>query len=343
MRSLCRLLLPFLVIPACGGEAEPGFEEVPLPATQADHSLVPPVRSFIGMNECAAAQAGARPGWAPVWCDEFEGDEIDRSKWNFDIGDGGNLPSGPGWGNDELEYYTAKSHNARLTGGELVITADRDGPHYANGVARAYQYSSARLTTKGKGDWVFGRIEMQAKLPRGQGLWPAFWMLPTDSIYGGWAASGEIDIMELRGQEPDRVLGTLHFGEQWNQNKFAGCDYRLQKGSFVDDYHVFAFEWEPTEMRWYIDDRLYATHYPRDKQPRPPKCLAADGTSQAPSGDYLNGWYSSGGDSPAPFNERFHLILNLAVGGRFLGPPDGTTSFPQSMNVKYVRVYQRNP
>lgn len=179
---------------------------------------------------------------------------------------------------------------------------------------RGSRYTSARLVTKNKGDWLYGRFEIRAKLPYGQGIWPAIWMLPTDWEYGGWPISGEIDIMELVGHEPGTVYGTIHYG---NPHTYTGAHYSLPAGqTFADDYHVFALEWEPGEIRWYVDGYPYQTQ---------------------------TEWFTSStkGVYPAPFDKRFHLILNVAVGGVWPGYPDETTVFPQVMSVDYVRVYQK--
>ena len=176
------------------------------------------------------------------------------------------------------------------------------------------QYTSARLRTRNKGDWRYGRIEMRAKLPTGRGLWPAFWMLPTDEVFGGWPRSGEIDIMELVGHEPNRVHGTIHFGNAWPQNQWQGTSFTLPQGTFNDDYHTFGVEWQENEIKWYVDSTLYFVRVP-----------------------------SHLGSLNWPFNERFHIILNVAVGGNWPGSPNASTTFPQSMVVDYVRVYQRSP
>jgi beta-glucanase (GH16 family) len=174
-------------------------------------------------------------------------------------------------------------------------------------------YTSARLRTKGKGDWTYGRFDIRAKLPSGQGLWPAIWMLPTDSAYGTWAASGEIDIVEVLGQDPRTVYGSLHYGGAWPKNQHSTQQLALTDGTFADDFHVFRLNWAPNEMRWYVDDRLYATQ---------------------------TQWHTDAAPYPAPFDQNFHLILNVAVGGNWPGYPDATTPFPGQMLVDYVRVYQ---
>ncbi len=252
----------------------------------------------------ASAQCVGLPDCALVWSDEFEGTEVDRSRWSFQFGDGTDFGLPPGWGNNELQYYRAE--NATVAGGFLTITAREES-------VGGRDYSSARLRSLGKGDWTYGRVEMRARMPIGQGLWTAFWMLPSDSIYGGWAASGEIDIVEYLGDQPDRILGTIHYGGPFPRNTYQTTDYFLPNGSFHDDFHVYAVEWEPGEIRWYVDGTHYSTH---------------------------TRWYSTGGPFPAPFNADFHLLLNMAVGGNLPGPPDPTTVFPQEYAIDYVRVYQ---
>lgn len=244
--------------------------------------------------------------WTLVWSDEFSGSELDLSRWSFQIGDGCDVNL-CGWGNNELQWY--QPGNVQVAGGFLTITARADG----QGDRR---YTSARIRTLGKGDWTYGRVEVRARLPRGQGIWPAIWMLPSDDRYGGWAASGEIDIVELVGHEPDRVHGTLHYGGEWPDNTYSGAPYVLASGTFADRFHTFALEWEPGEIRWYVDGNHYQTQ---------------------------TEWSSSRAPYPAPFNQPFHLILNVAVGGNWPGYPDARTTFPQSMMIDYVRVYRKSP
>ncbi|MGC6486248.1 MAG: glycoside hydrolase family 16 protein [Planctomycetota bacterium] len=242
--------------------------------------------------------------WRLVWSDEFEGPALDYGKW-------GVAYNALGGGNQELQFYTDRRDNVRIEDGALVLEAHADG--YAGlGVQRGY--SSGSVRTKRRGDWRYGRVEVRARMPRGQGLWPAIWMLPTDEAYGGWAASGELDVMEYRGHEPDKVHGTLHFGGAWPDNRSRGAAYELDEGTFADDFHVFAVEWERGVVRWFVDGERYQVQ---------------------------DEWQSDGGAFPAPFDQPFHLILNLAVGGRWAGPPDDETAFPQRMSVDWVRVYQR--
>ncbi len=244
-------------------------------------------------------------GWDLIWQDEFEGASVDTSKWQFQSGDGTEVGLPPGWGNNELQWY--RKDNAAVEDGRLIITA-RQETH------QGLDYTSARLRTMEKGDWKYGRFEIRAKLPAGQGLWPAIWMLPTDWIYGGWAASGEIDIMEMRGHEPAKVYGTLHYGGEWPDNVHTGTSYLLPKGVFSAEFHVFRLDWQEGEIRWYVDGQHYQTQ---------------------------TEWYSEGYPFPAPFDQTFHMLLNVAVGGNWPGPPDSTTTFPQTMEVDYVRVYKK--
>ena len=240
--------------------------------------------------------------WQLVWSDEFDGTAVDTTKWSFQIGDG--CPELCGWGNNELQYYRAE--NATVADGILTITAQEESFMGAS-------YTSARLRTMGKGDFTYGRIEARARMPQGQGMWPAFWLLPTEQVYGGWAASGEIDVVEVLGHEPEKAIGTIHYGGPSPANVSSGNDYILEGTTFADDFHVFAVEWHPGIMRWYVDDTLYGT---------------------------LTDWYSTEGEFPAPFDQDFHLLLNLAVGGNFPGNPDSTTVFPQTYDIDYVRVYE---
>ncbi|WP_273852812.1 carbohydrate binding domain-containing protein [Guptibacillus spartinae] len=241
--------------------------------------------------------------WNLVWEDEFNGESIDEDKWNF-------VQGGDGYGNNEWQHYTNREKNARVEDGSLVIEAHKEQ-------FGGNDYTSAKLTTQNKGDWTYGRYEIKAKLPKGQGIWPAIWMMPTDyELYSGWPATGEIDIMELLGHDPDTVYGTLHYGKPW---KNTGESYDLPVGDFSDEYHTFTLDWEPGEFRWYVDGILYA------KQ---------------------NDWFTKNENEaapytyPAPFDRDFFMQLNLAVGGNWPGYPDDSTIFPNQMLVDYVKVYE---
>jgi beta-glucanase (GH16 family) len=237
-----------------------------------------------------------------VWQDEFNGTALDLTKWTPQIGNGCDIGL-CGWGNNELQYYTDRSTNLLVSGGVLQITARKER-------IQSNQYTSGRIRSLNKGEWTYGRMEARMKMPVGQGIWPAFWMLPTDEVYGGWPQSGEIDIMEYLGHQSNTIYGTIHYGQPWPNNKSTGGKYLLPVGGFNDDFHVVAIEWEPNVMRWYVDGILYATRTSADLSPER--------------------W---------PFDQRFHFLLNLAVGGNWPGNPDATTVFPQTLTVDYVRVY----
>lgn len=245
-------------------------------------------------------------GYELVWHDEFNDSTLNLSRWNYEV-------NGHGGGNNELQYYTDRRENCYLKNGLLIIQALLETYTGPDGTR---DYTSARINTRNKGDWKYGWFEIRARLPYGKGLWPAIWMMPSVSRYGGWPASGEIDIMELLGHEPDKVYGTLHYGGEYPVHLQSGKSYRLPVGSFAADFHVFALEWDTTAIKWYVDGILYQTQ---------------------------TGWSTAGYPYPAPFDQPFYLILNVAVGGNWPGKPDNTTSFPQQMAVDYVRVFQRRP
>jgi beta-glucanase (GH16 family) len=270
--------------------------------------------------------------WKLVWADEFDGTGIDRTKWDFDTGDGFYDYNAKqwikGWGNDELQYYTSRPENAYVKDGMLHIRALKES-HQGCG------YTSARLKTRKKdGSSLFapkyGRFEFRARLPTGRGVWPALWLLPQEDKYGGWAATGEIDIMEARGQEPNKVLGTLHFGSRWPKNTHVSKEYVLPNKGSIAEFHVYALEWEPGEIRWYVDGHLYATQTFWWSSSKLDGTKGADPSKESE----LNPW-------PAPFDRPFYLVMNVAVGGKFLGNPDRTTAFPGEMVVDYVRVYEK--
>jgi len=246
--------------------------------------------------------------WSLVWSDEFDGptgSAVDASKWVLETG-------GSGWGNNELEYYTNRPVNAHLENGKLVITSVRETYTGPDNVTR--NYTSARLKTQGKFSLTYGRIEARLKVPYGQGMWPAFWMLGADIDQVGWPACGEMDIMENIGREPSMVHGTIH-GPGYSGGNGLGASYSLPNGrNFADDFHTFAIEWEPNVIRFYVDGLLYKTRTPAD--------LPANSS-----------WV---------FAHPFFILLNVAVGGFWPGNPDASTVFPQTMIVDYVRVYQRS-
>ena len=259
---------------------------------------------ILAPNTSTAAQI-----WTLVWSDEFNGgtgSPVDNAKWVFDIGGGG-------WGNNELEYYTNSTPNASMDGnGNLVITAIKETlPRKKRCWYGRCQYSSARIKTAGTFKQAYGRFEARIKIPYGQGIWPAFWMLGKNINKVGWPRCGEIDIMENIGREPSTAHGTMHGPGYSGANGF-GAAYNLTAGAFSDDFHVFAIEWEPTAIRWYVDANLYQTRTPAD----------------LPTGA---AWV---------FDHPFFMLLNVAVGGSWPGNPDAKTDFPQRMYVDYVRVYR---
>jgi beta-glucanase (GH16 family) len=247
--------------------------------------------------------------WNLVWSDEFDSltpSSIDLNKWTPEVG-------GSGWGNHELQFYTGESQNAHINGkGKLVIKAVREKISQKCWYGSC-QYSSARLITKNKFEQTYGRIEARIKLPFGQGIWPAFWMLGNDINSVGWPKCGEIDIMENIGREPSIVHGTIH-GPGYSGSSGIGGAYKLKAAKrFSDEFHNFAVEWEPNEIRWYVDKEMYHRRTDEDL----PK------------------------DSKWVFDHGFFIILNVAVGGDWPKEPDATTEFPQKMEVDYVRVYKR--
>lgn len=249
-----------------------------------------------------------RSAYTLTWADEFNGaadTPPDSMKWTHDIGGGG-------WGNNELETYTNRTENASHDGrGNLVIRVIKEPHTGPDGIAR--EYTSARLVTKGKFVQRYGRFEARIKMPAGQGIWPAFWALGDNINEVGWPDCGEIDIMEAIGREPTVNYGSLH-GPGYSGGDSYTAGYMLpERGRFADDFHVFAVEWEPNEIRFYVDEVMYYRK----------------------TAESMNGkkWV---------FNRPFFMLLNVAVGGNWPGSPDETSKYPQEMLVDYVRVYQKN-
>ena len=234
--------------------------------------------------------------WIVVWEDGFDEKEIDRKKWLVEVGY-------TGASNGEAQIYTDRSENIRLEAGCLVIEARKE--EY-----EGYHYTSARLKTKGLFNWMYGKIEARIRIPFGQGLWPAFWMLGSNKDVVGWPECGEIDIMENIGKQPNVVRGTIH-GPDYFRDISIGKDFFQSGPKLADDFHRYAVEWEPNQIRWYVDEIHYLTLTPEDVPGR---------------------WV---------FDHPFYILLNVAVGGHWPGYPDHTTVFPQYMYVDYVRVYSR--
>jgi beta-glucanase (GH16 family) len=260
--------------------------------------------------EASATPVPAPAGWKLAWQDEFDspiGTKPDPRKWGYDLGGGG-------WGNSELEFYTNSAANAAMDGqGNLVITAAKIADPAAAKLFCWYgacKYTSARLLSKGLYEFTYGRIEGRMRIPFGQGIWPAFWMLSSDVCGLGWPACGEMDIMENIGREPAVVHGTVH-GPGYSGANGIGKPYQIISGSFAGDFHVYAVEWEKDQIRWYVDDQLYFSLSPAQVKGK---------------------WV---------FDHPFFMILNVAVGGGWPGDPNASSTFPQKLTVDYIRVYQR--
>lgn len=268
----------------------------------------PQISAAGGGNGSSTSGQAMHTNWKLVWEDDFskDGGKIDPKKWAFKIDGGGN-------GNHEAQYYTDDPKNARIENGVLLITALKETKAWA-------KYTSAKLWTKGLYSVMYGRIEACIKVPTPQlGNWPAFWMMPDEpSPYGGWPQCGEIDILEMV-NDTKTVYGTMHFGTTWRDKE--GAQTTAPNNDFSTDYHIYGIEWEANEFRLYLDGKFYGK---------------------------INKWSTPKAPYPAPFNQKFYIILNLALGGDWpnnvVSPkrnlPDPDAKFPQTMSVKWVRVYQ---
>jgi beta-glucanase (GH16 family) len=238
------------------------------------------------------------PGYTLAWSDEFSGKTIDNTAWNFEIG-------GSGWGNHELEYYTSDTKNSFLSNGYLIIEARKE-------TIGSNNYTSARMTTAGKKQFQYGRVDIRAKIPVATGMWPALWMLGANISQVGWPACGETDIMELIGKNPKQVIGSIHWAQQNGSSGTINNSYSLSAGDFSQQFHVYSLIWKQDSIRMLVDDRPYMS---------------------AARQDITSGTW--------PFNNPSFFIFNVAVGGDWPGPPDNTTTvFPQRMYVDYIRVFQ---
>ncbi len=234
-----------------------------------------------------------------VWSDEFdEQGKPDTNKWVYDIG-------GNRWGNSELQYYSSQSENVRVENGKLIIEA-------RNYRGQKIKYTSARIKTKGNGDWLYGRVEVKAKIPTGKGTWPAIWMLPTENKYGNWPASGEIDIMEHVGFEPNVIHGTVHT-KKFNHTLGTQKGAEISVSTATTAFHIYSIEWDKNKIDFFVDDEKYFTF-----------------TNQHKS---YKEW---------PFDQKFFLIINLAIGGNWGGLKGvDDTIFPARMIIDYVRIYKK--
>jgi beta-glucanase (GH16 family) len=271
----------------------------------SDNSVQPEQRKKIDENK-TGADAGLTDTsmFELIWADEFDYEGIpDPKKWNYDTG-------GFGWWNNELQYYTkAREYNARVQDGRLIIEAHKEDFKIG---AKTNHYTSARLVTKYKGDWCYGRFEVRAKLPKGKGVWPAIWMMPTREMYGGWPSSGEIDIMEHVGFEPGMVHFSIHTGK-FNHRIHTQKTRALRVEKPDEIFHTYGIEWREDAIIFFVDDKKTFV-FPRLE-------------------DNFMAW---------PFDRKFYLIVNLAIGGDWGGSHGiDDTIFPQQMEVEYVRVYQR--
>lgn len=271
--------------------------------------------------------------WVLRWQDDFDGDSLDPAKWHCETGNGFHLPhTGEwvgGWGNEELQYYTAHPDNVSVADSVLRIRALRQS---MGGCA----YTSARLRSRGPDGGAlfaqaYGRFEFRARVPHGKGLWPALWLLPLEEHYGAWAASGEIDVMEVCGDAGHEVLGSLHYGSSFPHREL--CTHRLpMPPGALAQWHNYAVEWEPGCVRWVFDGEVWA------RQDFWWSCSQRDAQGgRPPQGEHeLNAW-------PAPFDRPFYMVMNIAVGGNFPGSPDASTPLPAELQIDYVRVYERSP
>lgn len=302
-------LLCTILLASCGmgqGE-ETSRTTIKAPFDRTGGTITATTKETKPMKELNASYDIENLNYELVWSDEFDTDGIpDPEKWVYDTG-------GHGWGNNELQYYTASNEdnenpNAWVENGNLVIEARQE----QNG---SNEFTSARVITKNKGDWLYGRFEIRAKLPEGRGTWPAIWMLPTDWEYGDWPRSGEIDIMEHVGYDQDNIVGTIHT-MSYNHS------IRTQKGKTIhvegvsDDFHEYVVEWLPDRIRWFVDGELYNEFSPTDY------------TDEVTADEW-------------PFDKRHHLLMNIAVGGDW-GGVEGVAEdiWPQRFEIDYVRVYQ---
>jgi beta-glucanase (GH16 family) len=252
--------------------------------------------TYFPVDGTGYTSATSYPGMNLTWSDEFNGKTPDNANWTCETG-------GNGWGNNELEYYSNTTKNSFLSGGYLIIEARKE-------TVGSNKYTSARIISRDKKTFTLGRIDIRTRLPKGKGIWPALWMLGNNISSKPWPSCGEIDIMELLGDTPQKIYGTMHWGAAGGGSTHIGGNYSLSSGNFYDQFHVFSLKWESDKLVFLVDDVSYFT-----------------GTKSQVNGDY-------------PFDKPFFFIMNVAVGGNWPGNPDATTTFPQRMIVDYVRVYQ---
>ncbi len=260
------------------------------------------LRLFITGGAILAGAFTACADWNLVWSDEFNGTVIDTNHWKFETGNHN------GWGNQELEFYTDRQDNACVSNGVLHVTARRES---TNGFA----YTSARMKSQGLFSKKYGRFEFRAKFPKGKGYWPALWLMPEHSAYGGWPACGEIDVVENRGSYPAVVQGTIHYANTNGEHLQSTEIFTLPVNNGADKFHTYLLEWTTNSISWSVDGQVYETR---------------------------TNWSTAKAPYPAPFDQPFYLIVNMAVGGNYAGNPDADTIFPGEMQVDYIRVYDKS-
>ena len=301
IKRICALISAFTMLTACTSKEDSSSSSSKAEvSSKTESSSVADSTTDSSTNEIPQLD-----GYDLLWNDEFNGNALDETIWNYE-------PHEPGWTNEELQEYTTSTDNVFVRDGSLIIKAiktEKDGSDH---------YTSGKVTSQNKKDFTYGKVVARAKVPEGQGLWPAIWMMPKDEgFYGQWPKCGEIDIMEVLCSNTKTAYGTIHYGEPHAEQQGI---YNLESGSFSEDFHEFSVEWEPGEMRFYIDGNLYHT---------------------------VNDWFTAVKDEeekpyPAPFNQPFFVQMNLAVGGTWPGNPDETTDFDKAeFEIDYVRVYQK--
>lgn len=297
---VCCLLLVFAALTGCGNKDVTSDNETPAESSPAQETEQPASPG----DQADESDIPQYEGYNLLWHDEFNGDSLNTDIWTMEARQ-------PGWTNNELQEYTQSTDNIFVKDGKLVLKAiktQKNGKDY---------YTSGKVNSRGKKDFMYGKVVVSARVPEGQGLWPAIWMMPSsDSVYGPWPRGGEIDIMEVLGNQTNIAYATVHYGDPHAQQQGFKT---LANGTFADSFHEYSLEWEPGEMRFYVDGELIHT---------------------------VNDWFTAvGGEEkpyPAPFNQKFYLQMNLAVGGDWPGNPDETTDFSKAeFQIDYVRVYQK--
>ena len=305
-RILCHFLILLLALAACGGTAFasglPRNEDAYHSGSQVSDAYVDPEEYAVDEGELKTVGYDYDRGaltYELVWADEFDGEgKADPAKWKYDTG-------GSGWGNNELQYYTP-GDNAFMEGGALIVEARKER-------MGGRDYTSCRLVTRGAGDWLYCKVEARVKLPSGVGTWPAVWMLPTDWAYGGWPASGEIDIMEHVGYNPDWIVQSIHVDRY---HAGAARNKSVRVPGVREEFHVYGVEWLPDQIVFSIDGRETWTYRPLDFTGQPTREV----------------W---------PFDKRMHILINLAFGGDWGGAAGiDENCLPARLEVDYIRVYQ---